>query len=73
MCWLHGLLHHRYQVLTQACQIYLIAQSGTEGFQCLRSVVLAAVETAVDDPLNTTAEGLQGENFSTMRVWFVRI
>ncbi len=50
--WLHGLLHHRYQLLTQGVQVQLIAQCCTNCCQCSGRIIFAAVEAAVDDGLN---------------------
>jgi hypothetical protein len=63
---LHRLLHHRHQVLTQCCQVHFIAQSGAERFQRAGSIVLAAVEAAINDSLDAMAQRL-GEGHDHQR------
>ncbi len=55
MGWLHRLLDHRNEMLTQLRQIDLIAQDRTEGRHRASSIILAPVEATVNDPLNTMA------------------
>ena len=59
MRWLHGFLNDMEQVLTHLAQVYFIAQGCAERFQYLRRIILSAVEAAVDDALNTVAQGLE--------------
>ncbi len=60
---LHGLLHHRDQVLAQLRQIDLITQGGTEGRHRASSIILAPVEATVDDRLEAPSQWLeQGGN-----------
>src|SRR6266699_6511647 len=59
MGWLHRLLHHRQQALAQLVQVHLVAQGGTESGQGLSGVILAAVETPVNNPLDALAERLE--------------
>src|SRR5260370_5540769 len=49
---LHGLLHHLQQLRTQLVQVHLIAQRGTESSHDLRCIIFAAIEAAIDDPLD---------------------
>ncbi len=60
---LHRLLNDRDQVLAQLAQVHLIAQGGTKGLQRLSRIVLAAVEAAVNELLDASAQRLeQGSN-----------
>ena len=53
--WLHRLLHHCYQLLPQLVQLDLVAQRGTKSRQGLGCVILAAIEAAINNLLDTTA------------------
>jgi hypothetical protein len=55
---LHGLPHNRYQLGIQAVQVCLLSQPGGECFECLPGVVLAAVEAAVYERLDTPPQGV---------------
>src|SRR6266699_1718937 len=55
----HGLLNDCQQLLTQLIQVDFLAQGGTEGSHYLRGIVLAAVETPVNQTLDATAERLE--------------
>src|ERR1700682_2935490 len=57
MCGLHRLLDDGYQVFAQGCQIHFLAQCGTESCQRASGVILAAIETAVDESLNAMTQG----------------
>src|SRR5215471_18888320 len=59
--WLHRLLHHRQQALAQLVQVHFLPQGGAESCHGLGGVILAAVETAIDDRLDTLAQGLSDE------------
>src|SRR5258708_26395930 len=59
MRWLHGLLYHCHQVLTQLVQVHLVAQRCTERWHDLGGVIFAAVEATINDPLKTMAQGLE--------------
>src|SRR6266699_4145157 len=59
MRWLYGLLDHCYQVLAQLVQIHLLAQGGAEICHGLSSVILAAIETTINDGLDAMAQGLE--------------
>ena len=56
---LHRLLHHRQQVLAQLLQVHFLAQGGTEGSHHLRCIILAPVETAINDLLDAPAQRLE--------------
>ncbi len=53
---LHRLLHDAQQPFTQHLQVYLLAQSCTEGCHDLGTVILATVEAAVNEPLNASLQ-----------------
>src|SRR5712692_1577387 len=59
MARLHGLLDHRHEMLTQLRQINLIAKCGTESRHRASSIILAAIETTIDDGLDAMAQGLE--------------
>src|SRR6266851_4443247 len=59
MRWLHRLFHYRHQLFAQRVQVHLLAQRGTEGGHYLGSVVLAAVEATINNPLKTIAQRLE--------------
>jgi len=48
VCWLHRLPHHPHQIVAQGVQVSLVAQLCRGVFECLSSVVLPAVEAAID-------------------------
>src|SRR5829696_9460910 len=56
---LHRLPHHPHQVVVQRLQVRLVAQLLAESFEGLRRIVLAAVEAAVYEGLDTMAEGVK--------------
>ena len=56
---LHRLLNDSQQVLTQLIQVDFLAQGGAEGCHGLSSIVLAAVEAAINDPLDAMTQGLE--------------
>src|SRR5437879_12500938 len=63
MLWLHSLLHYSYQLLTYLRQVDLFAQLCAEGFQGMRCVVPATIETPINRVLNTIAQWLkEGSN-----------
>src|SRR5258706_2899668 len=64
---LHRFLHHCYQVFAQAGQVYFVAQRRAKGGQRPCSVVLAAIETTVDDGLDTTTQRLEQDIDSECR------
>src|SRR5690348_10567189 len=51
---LHGLLDDGDQALTQLGEIDLIAKGGTEGSYGFGSIILAAIETTIDDVLKAS-------------------
>ena len=60
---LHRFLDDGNEVLTQLREIDLIAQGGTEGSNGFGRIILAAVEAAVDELLDSTAQSLhEGSN-----------
>ena len=59
MLRLHRLPYHPNQVAAQSIQVRLVAQLGREGFQGLPRIVLAAVETMVDEALYATPQGIE--------------
>src|SRR6266567_7365882 len=52
---LHRLLHHGHQLLARLSQVKLIAQRSTEGLDDSGRIILATVETAVNDGLEAMA------------------
>src|SRR5229473_6038244 len=59
MARLHRFLDHRYEMLAQLRQINLIAKCGTESRHRASSIILAAIETTIDDGLDAMAQGLE--------------
>ena len=57
--WLHGLLHHRQQLLAHLLQIKRLSQRGAEGSQRLFRIILAAIEAPINDMLEALAERLE--------------
>ncbi len=57
MAGLHRFLDDGYQLLAQGVQVHLLAQRGTEGRYNLGRIVLAAIEAAIDESLQTLAQG----------------
>ena len=55
MRWLHRLLYHRYQMHPQLVQVHFLTQGGTESRQRPRCIVLATIETPINNPLNPMA------------------
>src|SRR6266480_3554699 len=62
MRWLHGFLHYGQQLLAQLIQIRLIAQRGGESGGDLGRVILAAIEAAVNDGLETPLDDDEQED-----------
>jgi len=56
---LHRLVDHGDQFLSQLLQVHLMAQGCIERFQRFGCIVLAAVEAAINDPLDAMAQGLE--------------
>jgi hypothetical protein len=56
MRWLHRLLDHCHQLLAQLIQVQFLAQGGAEGCDGLSRVIFAAIETTVNQPLDTSKE-----------------
>src|SRR5215207_1063476 len=56
---LHRPPHHAHQVISQGIQVCLVPKLGGEGFQGLSRVVLAPVEAAIDEGLDTTPQGIE--------------
>src|SRR5918993_4353365 len=56
---LHRLSDYRQEVIVQLPEVRLLTQAGTKSLQGLRSVVLAAVEAAVDEGLYTMPDGVE--------------
>jgi hypothetical protein len=52
---LHRLLHHGQQVLAQLVQVHFLAQGGVEGCYGPGGVILAAIEAAINELLETLA------------------
>src|SRR6266568_1730741 len=61
---LHRLLHDGQQLLAQLLQVHFLAQGGAESCHRLGSVIFAAIEAPVNDPLDTTAERLEQQGDS---------
>ena len=59
MSWLHRLLDHRNQLLTQLAQVHLTTQHRTECGNCSSSIILASIEASVNDPLDATSQRLE--------------
>ena len=59
MGWLHRLLHDSEQVLAQLAQIHFIAQRCTERLHGPGRIILATVETPVNDTLNSMTQRLE--------------
>src|SRR5579884_696361 len=59
MYWLHRLLHDDEQVLTQLVQVKFTAQAGAERLHGLGCIILAPVETTINDPLKPMAQWLK--------------
>jgi len=57
--WLHGLLDDGYQMLAQSCQVYFLAQGCTESCQRPSGIILASIETAVNNGLNAVSQALK--------------
>ena len=47
-------MHDCDQVLAQGSQVYLVVQAGAEGGERLSSLILAAIEAAVNDGLDAS-------------------
>ena len=58
-CRLHGLLDHCHQILPQLIQVNFMAQCCTKSGQGACCIILAPIEAAVDDCLNTSSQGLE--------------
>src|SRR5256885_13395187 len=56
---LYRLLHDCQQMLAQGCQVHFMAQGGTESRHRASSIILAAIETVVDDGLEAMAQGVE--------------
>ena len=52
---LHRLLHHGQQVLAQLVQVHFLTQGGAEGCHGPGGVILAAIEAAINELLETLA------------------
>jgi hypothetical protein len=58
-CWLHGLMHHSEQLIGQAVEVDLLAESGAERLDRLGGVVLASVKAPVDRLLDAATQWLE--------------
>src|SRR6266700_1632203 len=56
---LHRLLHHRQQVVLQLVQVHFLTQRRTVSCYDLGGIIFAAVETAINKPLDALAERLE--------------
>src|SRR5436190_16993291 len=59
MSWLHRLLDHRNQLLTQLAQVHLTTQHRAECGNCSSSIILASIEALVNDRLDATSQRLE--------------
>src|SRR5262249_46160585 len=59
MGWLHCLLHHCQHLLSQRVQVHLAPEGCVEVLKRLCRVVLAAIEAAVNECLDTLAHRLE--------------
>jgi hypothetical protein len=59
MRWLHRLLHHHSQFLPQLLQVHLMAQGSTKSGKRPDRVILTPEEAAINNALNTMAQGLK--------------
>src|SRR6266702_1512163 len=59
MGWLHRLLDDGQQLLTQGAHIHLGAQRGTKGCHDLSCIILATIETAINDGLEEATQRLE--------------
>src|SRR5215204_2143719 len=56
---LHRLLHYIHHFVAESLQICLLPELGREGLQGLPGVVLASVETTVDETLYAGSQGVE--------------
>src|SRR5438874_2488149 len=59
MTGLHRFIDDREQILAQLAQVNFIPQRCAERLQRFSSIILATIETSVDDGLNASSQGLE--------------
>lgn len=59
VCWLHRLLYHRQQMVTEGVEINLLAQCRAESLDRLPRIILRAVEAAIHCALHRAPQWLE--------------
>src|SRR6266702_3695573 len=59
MRWLHRLLHNCHKILAYLAQLHLGAQSRAKSSKGMCSIVLATIETPINDILKAATQGLK--------------
>src|SRR2546421_8245528 len=67
MRWLHRLVDHYQQLFAQLVQINFTAQGSAKGSQRLLRVILMSIETAINEVLNSVAQGLNESSYCQCR------